>query len=224
MLLKIFINNLQIASIKLNYFFFLIKNIFDKLLSLIFLVILCPLMLFLAIIIFFIDKQSPLFIQERSGIYGKKIFILKFKTMKTINNKIYVTSIGKILRKSKLDETPQLLNILLGNISFVGPRPLYLDFNNYYSDIHKKRLSVKPGLTGLAQIKVMDNADWKKKFNFDCIYVNKMSIMFDLFIIFKTFIYFLNLFTKKKGKEHIEIYDYKENFFKFYVKNYTENK
>lgn len=204
--------------------YLLVKSCFDKIISLICIIVLSPIMISLGILILLVDKQSPIFIQERSGIYGKKISILKFRTMRNLNNKVYVTLLGKILRKTKLDEIPQLINIFIGDLSFVGPRPLYIDFNNYYSSLHKKRLIVKPGLTGLAQIRVMNSADWRRKFNFDCIYIKKQSFKLDMYILYKTFTYILFLFFKNKGKEHIEIYDYKENFFNYYVKKAPKDK
>ena len=108
--------------------------------------------------------------------------------MKLINGKKKPTKLGKILRLTKIDELPQLLNILKNDMSLIGPRPLYLDFNSYYSRKHKLRIYIKPGLTGLAQIKVRDSTDWFKKFNFDYIYVKKANINLDLYILFKTFV------------------------------------
>ena len=140
--------------------------------------------------------QNPFFFQVRSGIKGKKINIIKFQTMKFINGKKIPTKLGKILRLTKIDELPQLLNILKNDMSLIGPRPLYLDFNSYYSRKHKLRIYIKPGLTGLAQIKVRD-VQLVQKFNFDYIYVKKANINLDLYILFKTFIIVLNSLLKK---------------------------
>ena len=161
--------------------------------------------------------QNPFFFQERSGIKGKKINIIKFQTMKLINGKKNPTKLGKILRLTKIDELPQLLNILKNEMSLIGPRPLYLDFNNHYSRKHKLRIYIKPGLTGLAQVKVRDSTDWLKKFNFDYIYVKKANINLDLYILFKTFIIVLNSLLKKNYRA-IESIDYKSSFYEKYYK------
>lgn len=196
----------------------LIKLFFDKIISLFLLIFLSPLIIIILLIVIFLDNEFPIFFQERAGINGKKILIYKIKTMKIINSVNTVSALGVILRKYKLDELPQLLNILKGDLSFVGPRPLYIEFNDYYSRNHIKRLSVKPGLTGLAQIKVMKSSDWNKKFNFDCFYIKNYSLKLDLYILYKTFIFIFSLIFNKNAKKHIEITDYKENFFKNYVK------
>ena len=102
-------------------------------------------------------------------------------------------------------------------MSIIGPRPLYKEFNNYYIDKHKLRISVKPGLTGLAQVKVRDSTDWFKKFNFDTIYVKKANYNLDFYILFKTFsIVFNSIF--KKNHRAIESIDYKRSFFENYCK------
>ena len=161
--------------------------------------------------------QNPFFFQERSGIKGKKINIIKFQTMKLINGKKKPTKLGKILRLTKIDELPQLLNILNNDMSLIGPRPLYLDFNSHYSRKHKLRIYIKPGLTGLAQIKIRDSTDWFKKFNFDCIYVKKANINLDLYILLKTLIIVISSIFKKnyRAKESI---DYKSSFYENYIK------
>ena len=97
------------------------------------------------------------------------------------------TKLGYILRKYSLDELPEFFNILLGQMSFVGPRPLLLEYLNYYSPIQFTRHTVKPGLTGLAQIKGRNSINWVNKFRYDVFYTNKVSFLFDLYIIFSTF-------------------------------------
>ena len=137
--------------------------------------------------------------------------------MKSKNDKKYVTNLGNILRISKIDELPQLFNVILGSLSLVGPRPLYTEFNKYLSDKHKLRLSIKPGITGLAQIKMRDSTNWKRKFNYDVFYVKNYSITFDLYIMYQTFIMLINILTKKE-KKIIESNDYMSDFYKNYKK------
>ena len=196
--------------------FFYFKRVFDLIIALLFFVLVLPLLFIASLSILIIDLQSPFFIQERSGLYGKKINIYKLKTMKFINGHKKVTILGKILRLSKIDELPQLINVLRNEMSIIGPRPLYVDFNNYYKKNHKSRLSIKPGITGLAQIKVRDATDWYKKFNFDIIYVKKISIKLDCYILFKTIIIIINSLFSKKNRI-IESYDYKKSFFENYL-------
>ena len=128
-----------------------------------------------------------------------------------------ITFIGSIMRVTKIDELPQLINIIKNDMSIIGPRPLYLDFNKFYKKHHRSRLSIKPGLTGLAQIKVRDSTDWSKKFNFDTIYVKKANYNLDLYILFKTFSIFFNSIFKKNHRA-IESIDYKRSFFENYCK------
>lgn len=136
--------------------------------------------------------------------------------MKLINGKKRVTNLGKLLRLSKIDELPQLINVLKNEMSIIGPRPLYVDFNDYYKTNHKLRLSIKPGITGLAQIKVKDSTDWNKKFNFDIIYLKKINIKLDCYILFKTIIIIIKSLFFKKGRV-TESYDYKKSFFENYL-------
>ena len=198
-------------------FYFFFKRFFDIGLSLIIIILFFPIIILTFFLIIIFDMQNPFFFQERSGIKGKKINIIKFQTMKLINGKKKPTKLGKILRLTKIDELPQLLNILKNDMSLIGPRPLYLDFNSYYSRKHKLRIYIKPGLTGLAQIKVRDSTDWFKKFNFDYIYVKKANINLDLYILFKTFIIVLNSLLKKNYRA-IESIDYKSSFYEKYYK------
>lgn len=193
------------------------KRLFDIFFSLIFFTITLPIIFLSSFLILIIDMQNPFFIQERSGINGKSIKILKLQTMKYVNSKKNVTKLGKLLRLSKIDELPQLLSVIKNDMSLIGPRPLYIDFNQHYKKNHKSRLSIKPGLTGLAQIKINDSTNWKRKFNFDSIYIKKASFSMDIYIIFRTLIIIFNsIFVKKKRA--IEIIDYKKNFFENYCK------
>ena len=135
--------------------------------------------------------------------------------MKERDGVLEITKLGKFFRISKIDELPQIFNILLNDMSFIGPRPLFLDFNNYYKKHHKLRISVKPGLTGLAQIKVKDNSNWSQKFNFDVIYIKHTNLKLELYILYKTFLLVLKSLFQKESRP-IEIINYKKHFFENY--------
>ena len=178
-----------------------LKRLFDIILSIILIILLFPFFIFLIILNFLLLKKNPLFIQSRSGINGKSIKIIKIKTLNDnlnldINARSYL--FGKFLRKFKLDEFPQLINVLFGDMSIVGPRPLYLEYNKNYNNFQKQRLLVKPGITGLAQIKVLNSGNWKNKFKFDVWYVKNISFKLDIYIIFKTIILLINILLLKK--------------------------
>ena len=188
-----------------------IKRLLDFLIASLFLIIFLPMIVLCSILILIFDKQNPLFKQKRSGKDGCEIYIYKLTTMKSKKDKKYVTNLGNILRISKIDELPQLFNVLLGDMSFIGPRPLYLEFNQYLKKNHKLRLSLKPGITGLSQIRVKDSTDWNKKFNYDVIYVRRYNFKLDLYIFFETITMIIKsiLFTKHRPNE---IIDYKSSF------------
>ena len=183
----------------MNYIF--IKRIIDILISIFLILLLFPISVIILLINFAILKRNPIFIQTRSGIHGSKISVIKIKTLidnqsLDLNNRAY--SFGNFLRKFKLDEVPQLLNVLIGDMSLVGPRPLFLEYNNNYTEFEKKRLLVKPGITGLAQIKVANAGNWKDKFKFDAWYAENLSFKIDMYIIFKTLYLLINIALSKK--------------------------
>ena len=179
--------------------------------------ILFPIILFSCLLVLIFDKHFPIFVQERAGIEGKKIVIYKIKSMKYFhNNQLKVTLIGAILRLTKIDELPQIFNIIKGDMNFIGPRPLFTDFNKFYKGEHKLRLSIKPGLTGLAQVELQDSADWKSKFDLDVYYYKNQSIILDFKILYLTMIKLFRILFLKKDKP-IESLDYKKDFFEKYV-------
>jgi len=179
--------------------------------------ILFPIILFGCLLVLIFDMHFPIFVQERAGINGKKIVIYKIKSMKYFyNNQLKVTLIGAVLRLTKIDELPQIFNIIKGDMNFIGPRPLFTDFNKFYKGEHKLRLSIKPGLTGLAQVELQDSADWKSKFDLDVYYYKNQSIILDLKIIYLTLIKLFRVLFLKKDKP-IESLDYKKDFFENYV-------
>jgi lipopolysaccharide/colanic/teichoic acid biosynthesis glycosyltransferase len=143
----------------------------------------------------FINLGRPIFfIQDRPGLHGKIFRMIKFRTMKEIYNKTgnklsdkdRLSKFGEFLRSSSLDELPEFLNVLKGDMSLVGPRPLLKRYLSRYSDIQLKRLNVKPGITGYAQVNGRNAISWDDKFELDIFYVKNMSIMLDLIILYKT--------------------------------------
>jgi len=195
--------------------FLLLKRLFDIILSTLLVFASFPFIFFSIILVLFIDNHFPIFLHERSGKNGKIIKIIKLRTMKEKNGVLEITKLGKFFRISKIDELPQIFNILLNDMSFIGPRPLFLDFNNYYKKHHRIRISVKPGLTGLAQIKVKDNSNWSQKFNFDVIYIKHTNFKLELYILYMTFLLVLKSLFQKESRP-IEIINYKKHFFENY--------
>lgn len=186
------------------------KRIFDFCFSLISIIILSPLFLIIFFVIRLTSKGPAFFKQERIGLNGKPFIMLKFRTMRihddskyvqTVENDKRITSIGKYLRKSSIDELPQLFNILIGEMSTVGPRPVAIPLNEKYTTVFRLfhlRHKVKPGLTGLAQIKGFRGGDdlyhIEKRLEFDLKYIEKSSLFLDIKIILLTPI---NLLTNK---------------------------
>lgn len=184
---------------------------FNILLALFVLPIFIIFFLIITLFIFLLDGFPIFFIDRRLGLNYKIINIYKFRTMKSpkFNDKLLeknsdfnrVTKFGFFLRKTSLDEIPQLLNIFIGDMSFVGPRPLPVDYKNYIVKNFYNRSSVKPGITGLTQIKGRNKLSWKKRFSYDNFYVKKRSLRFDLLILFKTAFLILsfNFFNERKN-------------------------
>jgi len=182
-----------------------IKKIFDLLMSIFFISLFSPLMILIMLLIKLFEDFDIFFIQKRSGKNGKSINVYKFQTIKNIrNNQMQISKLGKFLRISRLDELPQFFNVLKGDMSLVGPRPLYLKYNNLYNQNQKKRLSIKPGITGWAQVNGDNNLSWSKKFSYDLWYVENQNIFLDLYILFKTIIVILKKIFLKKNKLIIE--------------------
>ena len=178
-----------------------IKRILDFILSLLATIVLSPLFLVIAIIIK-IDSRGPtFFLQERLGKDGKVFKIIKFRTMIPNAEKIgdglkvktegdnRITRIGKILRKTSLDELPQLVNVIKGEMSIVGPRPPVTYHPHKYEEYREEqkiRFKVRPGITGLAQIRVRNSASWDERIKIDIEYVDKISFTMDIKIVLKT--------------------------------------
>lgn len=192
----------------------IVKYLFDKIFSLLLIILLSPFFIIISILIKLDSKGSVMFIQERVGKDHKLFNIYKFRTMipDAINkgNGVYtekddprITGIGRFLRNTSLDEIPQLLNILKGDMSFIGPRPTLEYQVKQYDDFQKKRLLMKPGVTGLAQIRGRNSISWPERIKHDVEYIENWSIWLDIKILVKTvFVIF-----KKEG-----IYGEKEKF------------
>jgi len=171
-----------------------IKQILDTLLALFLLIMAVPLLLVSSIVLFVFNGGKVFFGQIRPGKNGRLFKIIKFKTMSDKKDNLgnllpdeeRLTPIGKIIRKTSIDELPQVLNILKGDMSFVGPRPLLQEYLPLYNDYQKRRHEVKPGITGWAQVNGRNAISWQKKFEYDVWYVDNISFPLDLKIFFLT--------------------------------------
>lgn len=194
-----------------------IKRCVDFLGGFIGLVILSPVLLIIALVIKITSKGTVFFLQDRLGKNGKTFKIIKFRTMVmgaekkgdglfvygTNDNRI--TSIGIVLRRTSIDEIPQLINVVKGDMSIVGPRPpvTYFPYEGYegYPDWAKKRFQMRPGITGLAQIRTRTTAPWDERIVIDNEYIDKFNLLLDMRIIFKTFVAVLdskNIYPESK--------------------------
>lgn len=173
-----------------------LKRAVDLIVSAFALLLLFPVLLLLAVLLFFTNKGQPFFFQRRPGKGEKEFNIVKFKTMtdeKDENGVLLpdnqrITAFGDFVRKSSLDELPQLINVLKGEMSLVGPRPLLFKYIPLYSEEQKQRHAVRPGITGWAQVNGRNSISWQDKFRYDIYYVNHLSFWFDLKIVWMTFL------------------------------------
>lgn len=171
------------------------KRIFDFIAALSILILVSPIFVLVAITLGFANQGSIFFIQRRPGKNGKIFKILKFKTMndkKNANNELLpdadrITPVGQFVRKTSLDELPQLLNVLKGDMSLIGPRPLLIQYLPLYSEQQRKRHDIRPGITGWAQINGRNAISWHQKFEYDVWYVENQSFLLDLKILVGTF-------------------------------------
>ena len=171
-----------------------IKSILDFLFALLLFLALSPLLLFIYIVVYLKLGNPVFFIQERPGLNNKIFKLIKFRTMLNkydqenvlLPDNERLTSLGKFLRASSLDELPSIVNVLKGEMSFVGPRPLLVEYLKFYNEEQLKRHMVKPGITGLAQVNGRNTIDWEKKFKYDIAYIKKISFFTDIYILLKT--------------------------------------
>ena len=172
-----------------------LKRIFDFIIAFIGIIILLPIFFLITFFLLIVSLGNPFFLQLRPGKNGKLFKIIKFKTMNDnkniegilLPNNERITSVGKIIRKFSLDEIPQLINIIKGEMSLVGPRPLLPEYIPMYDKVQKRRHDVRPGITGWAQINGRNSLGWSQKFEYDVYYVDNVSFKLDLQILIKTF-------------------------------------
>ena len=153
-------------------------------------------MIIVAILIYLWDGRPIIFTQPRPGFKGKIFKIYKFRTMTNEKDEFgnllpdnkRLKGVGKIIRSLSLDELPQLFNVLKGDMSFIGPRPLLVEYLELYNEEQKKRHDVLPGITGLAQVKGRNAISWRRKFKYDVFYVKHLSFRLDLYILCQTII------------------------------------
>ena len=172
-----------------------VKRIVDLFFSVIGIILLFPVFLLITIILLIANNGKAFFFQKRPGLNGKIFKIIKFKTMndkKDSNGNLLpdakrLTAVGSFVRKTSLDELPQLFNVLMGDMSLIGPRPLMPQYLPLYSITQRRRHEVRPGITGWAQVNGRNAISWKQKFEYDVWYVDNISMGLDLKIIFYTF-------------------------------------
>ena len=171
-----------------------LKPLFDILIAIIIILVLSPLILFVILLLFVLNNGEVFFIQKRPGLNCKPFNLIKFKTMRDLydSNGILlpdmerITKIGSFIRAVSLDEILQLINVIKGDMSLVGPRPLLMKYLDRYTQYQNQRHDVKPGITGLAQVNGRNNISWEEKFELDVQYVKNQSFLLDLNILFKT--------------------------------------
>lgn len=171
-----------------------LKRMIDVILATINLVLLAPLFIFVTIVFYFANNGQPFFVQKRPGKNGKIFKIIKFKTMtsrKDANGNLLpdskrMTKIGYLARKISLDEIPQLINVIRGDMSIVGPRPLLPEYLPLYNETQNRRHELKPGITGWAQVNKEKITSWQTKFEYDIWYIDNNNMLLDIKIVFLT--------------------------------------
>lgn len=170
------------------------KRIFDVIFSFLILLLTAPFIVITYILVILKLGRPAIFKQTRPGYLGKAFNIYKFRTMlnttdkdgELLPNEERRHPVGNLIRKTSLDELPQLINVIKGDISLVGPRPLLMEYLPLYNEFQRKRMDVKPGITGWAQINGRNAISWEKKFELDVWYVENQSMKLDMFILYKT--------------------------------------
>ena len=175
----------------------------DWIAALILLVICSPVIILISILIIILNRSQPFFIQHRPGKNEKLFKLIKFRSMtdqkdadgNLLDDHLRVTKLGQFIRKTSLDELPELFNILKGEMSFVGPRPLLVEYLEMYTEKQRLRHLVKPGITGLAQVSGRNLLSWDEKFELDLHYIENLSFLNDILIMFKTCFVIFNTST-----------------------------
>lgn len=195
---------------------YFIKPSCDFFIALFLLIILSPIILLTAILLFLANNGKVFFFQQRPGLNSKPFKIVKFKTMSDAFDKdgiplpddVRLTKVGSIVRSSSLDELLQLVNVLKGDMSLVGPRPLLMQYLSRYSPEQSRRHEVKPGITGWAQVNGRNAISWEQKFRFDVEYVEKQSFALDIKILWMTL---LNVIQRKgiSADGHVTMEEFK---------------
>lgn len=173
-----------------------LKRLLDIIAAFLGLLILSPIFIIVTIGLYFANQGKPFFFQSRPGLNEKIFKIIKFKTMndkKDADENLLpdaerLTAIGAFVRKTSLDEIPQLINVLKGEMSLIGPRPLLIRYLKFYTEEEKLRHKVRPGITGWAQVNGRNTVEWDTRLKYDIDYVNNISLLFDLKIFFLTFL------------------------------------
>ena len=171
-----------------------IKPLIDFFVSFLIVIVAFPVLALVTLFLFFVNNGKPFFLQLRPGKNGKIFTIIKFKTMNDkkdeegnlLLDESRLTVLGKFVRTTSLDELPQLINVLKGDMSLIGPRPLLPEYLALYSENQKKRHNVKPGITGWGQVNGRNSISWSQKFEYDVWYVDHLNFLLDLKIIFLT--------------------------------------
>ena len=188
----------------------IVKNIFDFLLALVLLIVFLPIMIISSILVMVFIGRPVIYQQIRPGLNCKPFKMYKFRSMshETDDNGILlpdnerINLFGRFLRASSIDELPTIYNVLIGDMSFVGPRPLLMEYLSRYTEEQSRRNDVKPGITGLAQVNGRNSISWEKKFKFDVLYVDNQNFLLDLKILFLTLIKVLKAEGVSQNKTH----------------------
>lgn len=175
---------------------YLCKRLFDTIIAFILLLIVAPILFSVASLILLLDGRPVLFVQNRPGLRGRPFGMIKFRSMTNATDAAgnllpamqRLTRLGAFLRRTSLDELPELLNVVRGDMSLVGPRPLLMQYLPLYTREQMRRHEVKPGMTGLAQVNGRNKLTWEEKFAFDIWYVDNVSLAIDLKIMWRTII------------------------------------
>lgn len=195
-----------------------VKRLLDLLIAIVGLFFVAPVIAVVTILLFIANKGKPFFFQERPGKNGKPFKITKFKTMSDkcdadgvlLHDAERLTCVGSFVRKTSMDELPQLFNVIKGDMSLIGPRPLLMEYLQFYNEEQLRRHCVRPGITGWAQVNGRNAISWEKKFKLDVYYVEHMSLWLDLKIVWLTLIKVL----KSDGvsqEGHVTVENFKGN-------------